>query len=129
MSKEIINSPNAPAPVGPYNQAVKANGMLYVSGQVALIPGTKYLATTNIKDETKQVMSNLSAVLEAAGISFSHVVKTTIFLNDMGNYGAVNEVYGAYFKDDFAPARECVAVKTLPLNVNVEISVIATMEL
>ena len=103
--------------------------MLYISGQVALIPGTKYLATTNIQEETKQVMVNLAAILDAAGISFKHVVKTTIFLNDMGNYGAVNKVYGAYFEDDFAPARECVAVKTLPLNVNVEISMIATMEL
>lgn len=126
--KKVICTENAPSPVGPYSQAIQANGMLYVSGQVALVPGTKALMTTSIEAETTQVMANLKAILDEAKITFEHVVKVTIFLSDMGNYKAVNDVYGKSFNHKTAPARECVAVKTLPLNVNVEISLIAMME-
>jgi 2-iminobutanoate/2-iminopropanoate deaminase len=126
MSKTIINTANAPAPIGPYSQAVKAGGFLFLSGQVALIPGTSDLNTSNITDEAAQVMQNLKAVLEA-GLGFSNVVKTTIFLKEMSSFAAVNEEYGKYFDKDF-PARETVAVKTLPKDVNVEISMIAAVE-
>ncbi len=128
MSKQIINTPKAPAPIGPYTQAVKANGMVYLSGQVALDPATGELLTSDLKTETRRVMQNLEAVLEEAHITFDHVVKTTIFLSDMGHFAEVNEVYGSYFKGDY-PARETVAVKTLPKNVNVEISMIAVVDL
>ncbi len=128
MSKQIINTPKAPAPIGPYTQAVKANGMVYLSGQVALDPATGELLTSDLKTETRRVMQNLEAVLEEAHITFDHVVKTTIFLSDMGHVAEVNEVYGSYFKGDY-PARETVAVKTLPKNVNVEISMIAVVDL
>ena len=128
MSKQVIQTAKAPAPIGPYNQAIKANGMVFVSGQVALVPETGELATGDIQTETKQVMKNLSAVLEEAHITFEHIVKTTIFLSDMSLFAQVNEVYGAYFKGDF-PARETVAVKGLPRGVNVEISVIAVVDL
>ena len=124
MSKEIIITPNAPAPIGPYNQAVLAGNMLFISGQVALIPGTSDLVSESIANETHRVMKNLSAILEAASMNFSQVVKTTIFLSDMSLFAQVNEVYGSYFSSDF-PARETVAVKGLPRNVNVEISMIA----
>jgi 2-iminobutanoate/2-iminopropanoate deaminase len=124
MSKTIINTPDAPAPIGPYNQAVKVNGMLFVSGQIAIDPSTGAMRTESIAEETHQVLRNLEAVLKAAGMDFSHVVKTTIFLSDMNLFSEVNEIYGQYFKGDF-PARETVAVKGLPKNVNVEISVIA----
>lgn len=124
MSKEIIITPNAPAPIGPYNQAVLTGNMLFISGQVALIPGTSDLVSDNIANETHQVMKNLAAILEAASMNFSQVVKTTIFLSDMSLFAPVNEVYGSYFSGDF-PARETVAVKGLPRNVNVEISMIA----
>jgi 2-iminobutanoate/2-iminopropanoate deaminase len=127
MSKTIINTANAPAPIGPYSQAVKAGGFLFLSGQVALIPGTSDLNTSNITDEAAQVMQNLKAVLEEAGLGFSNVVKTTIFLKEMSSFAAVNEEYGKYFDKDF-PARETVAVKTLPKDVNVEISMIAAVE-
>ncbi|HXR83570.1 MAG TPA: RidA family protein [Hanamia sp.] len=127
MSKTIINTGSAPAPIGPYSQAVKAGGFLFLSGQVALIPGTSDLNTSNITDETAQVMLNLKAILEEAGLSFSNVVKTTIFLKEMSSFAAVNEEYGKYFDKDF-PARETVAVKTLPKEVNVEISMIAAVE-
>jgi len=127
MSKTIINTAKAPAPIGPYSQAVKAGGFLFLSGQVALIPGTSDLNTSNITDETAQVMLNLKAILEEAGLSFSNVVKTTIFLKEMSSFAAVNEEYGKYFDKDF-PARETVAVKTLPKEVNVEISMIAAVE-
>ena len=123
--KKIINTPNAPDPIGPYNQAVMAGDMLFISGQVALVPGTGDLANADLTEETNQVMKNLQAILTEAGMEFSHVVKTTIFLSDMSLFGAVNEIYGSYFIGDY-PARETVAVKGLPKNVNVEISMIAS---
>ena len=126
MEKSIIHTPDAPEPIGPYSQAVRANGLLFVSGQIAMDPSTGELLTANIQTETTRVMENLKAILETAGIRFSHVVKTTIFLSDMGHFGAVNDVYGKYFTGKY-PARETVAVKTLPKNVNVEISVIAAL--
>ena len=122
--KTIINTPNAPAPIGPYNQAVMSGNMLFISGQIALIPGTADLSNTDIAAEAHQVMKNLQAILTEAGLEFTHVVKTTIFLSDMDLFAAVNEVYGSYFTSDY-PARETVAVKGLPRNVNVEISMIA----
>lgn len=128
MSKQIIQSDKAPAPIGPYNQAVKANGMLYLSGQIALVPATGELETSNIQAETHQVMKNLDAVLSEAKLTFGHIVKTTIFLSDMTLFAQVNEIYGSYFSGDY-PARETVAVKTLPRNVNVEISAIAVVDL
>jgi 2-iminobutanoate/2-iminopropanoate deaminase len=124
MKKQIINTPDAPAPIGPYSQAVLVDNVLYLSGQVAINPKTGDLETGDIQAETNQVMQNLKAVLRAAGMDFTHVAKTTIFLSDMGLFASVNEVYGKYFSADF-PARETVAVKTLPKNVNVEISMIA----
>jgi 2-iminobutanoate/2-iminopropanoate deaminase len=125
MEKKIIETTEAPAPIGPYSQAVQAGNLLFVSGQVAINPATGNIEATDITGETKQVMQNLQAVLTAAGYNFSHVVKTSIFLSDMSLFAAVNEVYGSYFTSDF-PARETVAVKGLPKNVNVEISVIAS---
>ncbi|MBL0145639.1 MAG: RidA family protein [Chitinophagaceae bacterium] len=124
MAKEIINTPNAPAPIGPYNQAILSGNMLFISGQVALKPGTGELANADVIEETHQVMQNLKAILAEASMDFSNVVKTTIFLSDMELFGQVNEIYGKYFDSDF-PARETVAVKGLPKNVNVEISMIA----
>jgi len=124
MSKQIINTLNAPAPIGPYNQAVKTGNLLFVSGQVALKPGTNDLANADIIEETHQVMQNLKSILAEAGMDFSNVVKTTIFLSDMDFFGDVNGIYAKYFEGDF-PARETVAVKGLPKNANVEISVIA----
>lgn len=128
MSKQIINTNNAPAPIGPYNQSVKAGGFLFISGQIPLIPATGELVTTGIKDEAHQVMANLKAILDEAKLTFEHVVKTTIFLSDMSLFGDVNEVYGSYFTGDH-PARETVAVKGLPKAVNVEISMIAVVDL
>lgn len=122
--KEILNTENAPAAIGPYNQAVKADKTLYVSGQIPLIPTTMELIETGVVDETHQVLKNVQAILENAGYTFNDVVKASIFLSDMANFAAVNEVYAQYFSEN-QPARECVAVKTLPKNVNVEISVIA----
>ena len=124
MTKQIINTPQAPAPIGPYNQAVKAGDLLFISGQVALKPGTGELANADIIEETHQVMKNLKAILSEANLDFNAVVKTTIFLSDMELFGQVNDIYGKYFDGDF-PARETVAVKGLPKNVNVEISMIA----
>jgi len=124
MAKQIINTSNAPAPIGPYNQAVAAAGLLFISGQVALKPGTGELANADIIEETHQVMQNLKSVLSEAGLDFNAVVKTTIFLSDMELFGQVNEIYGKYFEGDF-PARETIAVKGLPRNVSVEISMIA----
>ena len=126
MNKTVVTTKNAPAPIGPYNQAIKANGFLFVSGQVAFIPGTTELVLGDISSETHQVMRNLDAILTEAGINFQHVVKTTIFLSDMNLFAQVNEVYGSYFASDY-PARETVAVKGLPKNVNVEISVTAVL--
>ncbi|MBP9741518.1 MAG: RidA family protein [Chitinophagaceae bacterium] len=128
MPKQIIQTSKAPAPIGPYNQAVKAGGLLFVSGQIAIIPATNELLVGSIKEETHLVMQNLQAILIEAQITFEHIVKTTIFLSDMSLFAEVNEVYGGYFKANF-PARETVAVKGLPKGVNVEISVIATTEL
>ncbi|MEP6614026.1 MAG: RidA family protein [Mucilaginibacter sp.] len=122
--KTIINTNNAPAPIGPYSQAVAAGGFIFLSGQIALDPATGTLILDDIKTETKQVMDNINAILTEAGIDFSHVVKTSIFLTDMGNFAQVNEAYGTYFKSDF-PARETVQVAGLPKGVNVEITVTA----
>ena len=124
MKKEIINTASAPAPIGPYNQSVKANGFLFVSGQIAIDPKTGNIDATTIEEETHQVMKNLAAILAEAELSFEAVVKTTIFLTDMSHFGVVNEVYAQYFEGNH-PARETVAVKGLPKNVNVEISMIA----
>jgi 2-iminobutanoate/2-iminopropanoate deaminase len=123
--KKIINTPNAPAPIGPYNQAVMTGDMLFISGQISLVPGTGDLANADLTEETHQVMKNLKAILTEAGMEFGHVVKTTIFLSDMSLFAAVNEIYGSYFDAGY-PARETVAVKGLPKNVNVEISMIAS---
>ena len=124
MNKTIIITKKAPEPIGPYSQAVKAGDFLFLSGQIALIPGTSELRNETIKAETRQVMENLKAVLEGADLNFSSVVKTSIFLKEMNFFAEVNEEYGSYFEKDF-PARETVAVKTLPKDVNVEISMIA----
>ncbi len=125
MKKKIINTKNAPAPIGPYNQAVKINNMLFVSGQVAINPKNNELIQSSISDETDQVMKNLSAILEEADMDFRNVVKTTIFLSNMSYFNEVNNIYGSYLKKGQEPARETVAVKTLPKEVNVEISIIA----
>lgn len=122
--KEIVNSNDAPSPIGPYSQAVLVNNTLYCSGQVALDPKSGTLLIEDRSTETNQVMKNLSAVLKEAGMDFSHVVKCSIFLKDMQDFKVVNEVYGTYFKSN-PPARETVQVAALPLNVNVEISLIA----
>ncbi|MBA22444.1 MAG: reactive intermediate/imine deaminase [Flavobacteriales bacterium] len=125
--KKIINTPNAPAPIGPYNQAVLSNNVLYVSGQIPLEPGSMKLIEGNLEDETTRVMENLKAVLEAVHMTFENVVKTSIFLSDMNNFNAVNKIYGTYFKEETAPARETVEVANLPKFVRVEISMIATL--
>ena len=124
MEKKIIQTNQAPAPIGPYNQAVAAGGFLFISGQICIKPDTGDMNNADIQAETHQVMHNLKAVLQEAGMDFSNVVKTTIFLSDMVLFSEVNEIYGKYFEGDF-PARETVAVKGLPKNVNVEISMIA----
>lgn len=123
--KTIIKTDKAPMPIGPYNQAILATNTLYASGQIAIDPVTNALIDGDIKDETKQVMENLAAVLDAAGMNFSNVVKCSIFISDMNDFGAINEVYGRYFDDETAPARETVQVAVLPKRVNVEISLIA----
>lgn len=128
MAKQIINTDKAPAPIGPYNQAIKANGMLFISGQVAFIPATGELELGNIETEAHQVMKNIAAILDEAKMTFEHVVKATIFLSDMALFAKVNEVYGSYFKGDY-PARETIAVKGLPRGVNVEISMTAVVDL
>jgi 2-iminobutanoate/2-iminopropanoate deaminase len=122
--KNIITTNHAPAPIGPYNQAVEVNGMLFISGQIALVPGTDTITMDTVENETTQVMKNLEAILHEAGLTFDHVVKTSIFLSDMKLFAQVNAVYANYFSKDF-PARETVAVLGLPKGVNVEISVIA----
>lgn len=124
MEKKIINTTNAPAPIGPYSQAVQTGNLLFLSGQVAINPATGNIEATDVTGETEQVMKNLKAVLTEAGFDFSHVVKTTIFLSDMSLFPIVNEAYGKYFTNNF-PARETIAVKGLPRNVNVEISMTA----
>lgn len=124
MEKKIINSTAAPAPIGPYSQAVQVGNILFVSGQIAINPTTGSIDATDIISETHQAMHNIKAILAEAQMDFNSVIKTTIFLSDMSLFASVNEVYGKYFQGDF-PARETVAVKGLPKNVNVEISVIA----
>lgn len=123
--KKIITTSHAPAPIGPYNQAILTGNTLYTSGQIALHPETGELVLDDIKTETNQVMSNMKAVLEAADMTFEHVVKSSIFISDMNDFTTINEVYGSYFEDANAPARETVQVAKLPKNVNVEISMIA----
>lgn len=123
--KKIIITDKAPAPIGPYNQAVLVGNTLYTSGQIALNPQTMELVTGDIATETKQVMENMKAVLEAAGMTFENVVKSTIFIMDMNDFGSINTVYGSYFDEKTAPARETVQVAGLPKNVNVEIAMIA----
>ena len=123
--KKIITTLNAPAPIGPYNQAVFINDTLYLSGQIGLNPHSMELVEAGVKKETEQVMVNLKSVLEAVEMNFDQVVKSSIFLSDMADFGQVNEVYGSYFNSETAPARETIAVKTLPKNVRVEISMIA----
>ncbi len=124
MAKEVIYSATAPEPIGPYSQAIKAGNMLFISGQIAIQKSTGEMITNNITDETAQVMANLNDILKSAGMDFSHVVKSTIFLKDMNNFPKVNEVYGEHFKTQ-PPARETVEVSRLPKDVNVEISCIA----
>lgn len=123
--KKIIHTDNAPAPIGPYNQAVLAGNTLYISGQIAINPVNNKLVETGIQDETEQVMRNLKAVLEAAGMNFENVVKSSIFISDMNNFSEINSVYSKYFDEETAPARETVEVANLPKFVNVEISMIA----
>ena len=125
--KKIIFTENAPAPIGPYNQAVLKGDTLYTSGQIAINQATGELVTTTIEAETKQVMENIKAVLEAAGMTFENVIKTSIFITNMNDFGSINSVYGAYFNEKTAPARETVQVAGLPKNVNVEISMIAIL--
>ena len=125
--KKIIFTDNAPAPIGPYNQAILKGNTLYTSGQIAIHPKTGELITANIKDETQQVMQNMKAVLEAAGMTFENVVKTTIFIVNMDDFGTINTFYGSYFNEKTAPARETVQVTCLPKNVNIEISMIAVL--
>ena len=123
--KKIITTSKAPAPIGPYNQATLVGNTLYTSGQIAINPTTGALVLDDINSETKLVMENLKAVLEAADMTFENIVKTSIFISDMHNFGAINEVYGSYFNEATAPARETVEVANLPKFVNVEISAIA----
>lgn len=123
--KEIIITPNAPDPVGPYNQAIKTGNTLYLSGQIAINPATGDLVLDNIEDETHQVFKNLKAVLEKADMTLENITKCTVFVSDMNNYGRINAVYGEYFDHSTAPARELVEVARLPKDVNIEISAIA----
>lgn len=126
MEKQIINTPSAPAPIGPYNQAVRIGDMLFISGQICIDPVTGKLSNRDIQEETHQVMHNLRAILEASDMTFHHVVKTTIFITDMNRFSEVNEIYGKYFDSNSTfPARETVQVSALPKFVNVEISMIA----
>ena len=125
MKKRIISTLNAPTPIGPYNQAVMANDTLYISGQIPLKSENMELVQGDIKKETQQVMENLSYILDAAEMKFENVVKSTIYLSEMKNFGKVNQIYSSYFENKSAPARETLAVKTLPKNVRIEISMIA----
>lgn len=125
--KKIITTAKVPSPIGPYSQAVTTGNMLFTSGQIAFNPESNTLVLDDIKTETKQVMENLKALLEAAKTNFSNVIKTSIFISDMDNFGAINEVYGSYFDEATAPARETVQVARLPKDVNVEISMIAVL--
>ncbi len=122
--KQPIHPANAAKPIAPYTPAIEVNGLVFLSGQIALDPSSGALRMGSIEEETRQVMENVGALLQAAGLGYEHLVKVTIFLSDMAHYATVNEIYGGYFQND-PPAREAVAVKTLPRNVNVEISGIA----
>ena len=124
MEKVIIKTPNAPSPIGPYNQAVHTGNLLFISGQICIDPATGNLKNKDVQQETDQVMHNLKAILVAAGLDFNHVIKTTIFITDMNRFAEINEVYGKFFNEDY-PARETVQVSALPKFVNVEISMIA----
>ena len=121
---KIINTENAPAPIGPYNQSIRTGNLLFVSGQVPFVAETMELITDSVEAETHQVMKNLKAILNKAGLDFSNIVKASIFCKDLNDFVRINEVYGSYFKENY-PARECVEVSRLPKDVNVEISVIA----
>ncbi len=123
--KKIINTPKAPAPIGPYNQAVLSGNTLYISGQIAINSETSEFVLANIKAETRQVMENLSAILEEANMTFENVIKSSIFISNMDDFASINDVYGSYFNEATAPARETVQVARLPKDVNVEISMIA----
>ena len=125
--KKIINSSKAPSPVGPYNHSTLAGNMLFISGQIAIDPSTGELVMDNIENETHQVMKNLGAILEEAGCTYENVLKASVFVSDMNNYGRINAVYATYFDEDTAPARELVEVAVLPKQVNIEISVIAVV--
>ena len=125
--KKIIFTEKAPAPIGPYNQAILSGNTLYTSGQIAINPADGNLVTTTIEAETTQVMENLKVVLEAAGMTFENVVKSTIFIINMNDFGTINTVYGSYFNEKTAPARETVQVACLPKNVNIEISMVAVL--
>ncbi len=127
MHKEIIHTTEAPSPIGPYSQAVKAGNMLYISGQIAINPDSGELVLSSIENETHQVMANLNAILRSQGLDFVHVVKSSIFLKDMDDFAKINQIYGEYFKET-PPARETIQVARLPKDVNVEISVIAVYE-
>lgn len=126
--KRIIKTPDAPMPIGPYNQAVFTGETLYISGQIPMDSKTNKLVESGIKDATKQVMQNLKAILETAGLTFNHVVKTSIFIVNMDDFSEINEVYATYFQEETAPARETVQVAKLPLGVAIEISMIATKD-
>jgi 2-iminobutanoate/2-iminopropanoate deaminase len=123
--KKIVQTKHAPAPIGPYNQAILSGGTLYASGQIALNPETGAFITENIQAETHQVMRNIKAVLEAVDMDFSDILKASIFIKDMNQFGEINAVYGEYFTSDYAPARETVEVARLPKDANIEISIIA----
>ena len=125
--KKILFTDKAPAPIGPYNQAVLSGNTLYTSGQIAINPATGDLVLDSIEIETKQVMENMKAVLESAGMTFENVVKSTIFISNMNDFASINTIYGSYFNEKTAPARETVQVACLPKNVNVEISMIAIL--
>lgn len=126
MAHTVVFSPQAPAPIGPYSQAIRAGNTVYVSGQIALDPATSQLVGDgDVAAETHQVMRNLQAVLAAAGLSMRHIVKCSIFVKDLGNFGLINDIYGSYFDADYAPARETVEVSRLPKDVQVEISCVA----
>jgi 2-iminobutanoate/2-iminopropanoate deaminase len=124
--KQIIYTANAPAPIGPYSQAIKIGNMLYTSGQIAINPKTNELVLYSIEEETQQVMQNIKAILNECGMTFENIIKSTIFISDMNDFAAINQVYGRYFNPETAPARETVQVACLPKNVNIEISVVAS---
>ena len=127
--KKIISTPHAPAAIGPYNQAIVANGFVFISGQIAIDPATnQVIANASIEEETHRVLKNLGAILEAAGSSYQDVVKASVFVKDMSHFSRINAVYAEYFKPEFAPARETVEVSNLPKYVNIEISVIAVVK-